>query len=196
MTDLAEPNKSVRANLALSTQDLHDALHHDVVLSRLTAADITPQCYCAALSVLQAFYLAVERARTQADLWQWLSLDAVCTGLHEDLGPPVLTGQTLTFASEEELLGGLYVAHGASFGRSSFRANITDRLPQMPQAFLTLRLEKPLWRALMALLEARGSNRPAGQDIERGAAKSFAHVAALSALWRDNTSPDAARTGL
>ncbi|WP_299777070.1 hypothetical protein [uncultured Roseobacter sp.] len=184
MTELAPIRRGVRAHVALSTRDLHETLHHDPVLGRLTAPDITPRCYRTALQVLQRFYEVVERAHQQAGIWPDLSLQMVCAQLQADVGPPQEVETQLVYETEEALLGGLYVAHGASFGRSSFRANIAQVLPDAPQAFISARLGKQTWQSLVALMESRGCDAPAAERIERGAAQSFAFVAAVSSRMR------------
>lgn len=180
MKDLVASRQKVRAHVALSTRDLHAALHEDAVLGRLTAQDITPQCYRLALGVLQAFYVCVERERSRQDVFPQLSLMEVCAALQSDIGQTTLPTPKLSFVGQDELLGGLYVAHGASFGRSSFRANIADKLSYLPQTFLNLTIEKKLWRSLVAVMEERGGTPAVAQSIEAGAAKSFAEVAQLS----------------
>lgn len=184
MTELAPIRGGVRAQIALSTRDLHEALHHDPVLGRLTAPDITPRCYRTALRVLQVFYEAVEEARQRADVWPDLSLQTVCAQLRADVSPHCAAETPLIYETEEALLGGLYVAHGASFGRSSFRANVARALPDMPQAFISERLGKATWQSLVARMERCGCDAPAAERIEQGAAQSFAFVAAVSARMR------------
>ncbi|WP_195819052.1 hypothetical protein [Roseobacter sp. MH60115] len=187
MTELTLVRGGVRAHIALTTRDLHEALHHDPVLGRLTAPDITPRCYQTALRVLQCFYEAVEKARRRAGAWPDLSLQSVCAHLLTDVGPPCAVETELRFDTEEALLGGLYVAHGASFGRSSFRANIAQALPGVSQAFISERLDKETWRSLVALMERRGRDTAAAERMEQGAAQSFAFVAAVSARMRAET---------
>ena len=177
-------HQNVRARIALLTREIHDALHHDAVLGRLTAPDLTPQCYRTALAVLQKFYHAIEGERRRADRWPDLSLQSLCAALDEDLGPHVGTAPALVFDSEDALLGGLYVAHGASFGRASFRANVTARLPQVSQRFIGQRIDKGVWQRLTGLMEDRGSNDQAVERIGQGAEMSFAHVAVLSSRSR------------
>lgn len=171
---------SVRARIAAATGPIHQALHGDPVLGALTRADLAPPTYRAALAVFCTFYQGVEREQHRMGAWPEFGLGAECQALVADLGaaaPPT----DLRFGNGAALLGGLYVAHGASFGRGSFRANVARALPEASQVFVRLRSDPATWRALVAAMEDMGADPQGFADLANGARSAFGAVARLSA---------------
>lgn len=177
---------SARQFLAETTRSLHEALHHDPVLSRLTAQDIQAEEYSRALGVLGAFMTAVEAARQQHALFEAFTLAPVVAAVTADLAPAAPPLADLTLSDRAELLGALYVAHGASFGRRVFRKSVMAALPHMPHSFVSLHTPAAQWQDLVAELETTGRDPQQRAALLRGAQAAFAcvrqlcHAAALS----------------
>ncbi|MEL6214236.1 MAG: hypothetical protein AAFQ99_01030 [Pseudomonadota bacterium] len=82
----------------------------------------------------------------------------------------------------DSLLGALYVAHGAQFGRPQLRAAIeagaSTRLPE----YLTLPIDQVAWRRLLTKLEEIGAEPERFRTMVAGAKAAFRHYrAALDA---------------
>jgi hypothetical protein len=132
-----------------------------------------------ALMVFFYFFHSVERARQRLGCWPQFSLLRECKALSIDLNcPPEWTG-TLNFASETEMLGGLYVAHGAMFGRSVFRQSIRTALPDAPNRFVSLKTAPGVWQALVFALEGTGGSTHRKSELAAGAAAGFGAVRKL-----------------
>lgn len=172
--------KSVRAHVAAQTKAIHEELHCNPVLSRLTAPDVTGDEYLMAIKVLSSFYHAVEGERLRFNHWDRFELTAECRALRNDLPGQKPIPAKLEYANQFELLGGLYVAHGASFGRGSFRKNLRDALPGMSQVFVSQRLRKTIWLLLTNNMERCGQDAIQLQDLQNGALRSFETVAWVS----------------
>ncbi|MFL4471616.1 biliverdin-producing heme oxygenase [Tateyamaria armeniaca] len=175
-------NIDVRRHLQRVTRDVHDALHRAPVLRQLTAPGLSVSSYNAALSVFTAFYHAVERKRVLCGAHAGFSVQAECDALSIDLNDPPVACPDLEIDSDLECLGALYVAHGASFGRNTFRANVARALPDHPHAFVRLAMDKGRWAELLATLDAAGQSEANRRQIEAGATRAF------SCMW------DVART--
>ncbi|MEM6758254.1 MAG: hypothetical protein AAF601_02125 [Pseudomonadota bacterium] len=164
---------TVRQFLARATRDIHETLHHDPILSRLNSTHIRPDEYHAALTILGRFVCAVERERLRYDLFAAFTLDPLCTAVSADLGGPLAAEAPLALRDPAALLGALYVAHGAAFGRNSFRKTVTRALPEMRHAFVNLRMATAQWQGLIAALEEAGED-PAGlNSLLLGAQSAF-----------------------
>jgi heme oxygenase len=170
----------VRAYVSAQTRAIHQALHDDPVLHRLTAAGITADEYSTALRALSWFYHAVEDERQRLDHWAAFALKEECHALASDLGGRPELPLRLKFSNRFELLGGLYVAHGASFGRAQFRHNLKKWVPDAPQMFVGIRLCKPVWQQLTKEMEHFGQDPIQRADLVKGAAQSFDAVEAAS----------------
>ncbi len=183
MTGVFSDGQSVRSYVSENTRAIHEALHHNPILERLIDPEITPLAYRTALQLLQCFYSAVERERKRLDTWDAFALTAECNALAQDLaGHPAQT-VSLTFEDPAALLGGLYVAHGASFGRAQFRKNLSTHLPDAPQAFVNQRTSKETWRLLTDCMNSYGQSAAQRGSLFDGASRGFQAVAAASALF-------------
>jgi heme oxygenase len=182
---------AVRACLADHTRAVHEALHHDPVLSRLAQPGVPEADYRDALTAFSAFYRAVERVREEVQLWPQFSLHAECAALEQDIGPRdaarmdrrLFTGP----ARHAAVLGALYVAHGAGFGRASMRANVLCALPHLPHHFLRLPTSPTRWRALVAALEATSAEASDLAAARSGAALAFATMRDAAVAVRVST---------
>lgn len=170
---------ATRKTLVQATQDQHDALHRDPVLARLAARDVTHGEYITALLVIFDFFQGVETARQRLRCSPQFSLQPECKALSADLGYPLRTTFEPHPASNTEMLGWLYVAHGAAFGRAILRRNIETVLPHAPVRFLSLRAPLTTWKALLSELEEAGHCILRQLDIKHGAQAGFAAAADL-----------------
>jgi heme oxygenase len=159
-------------------------LHRHALLSRLLQPDISLPEYVAVLRVFRAFFRSLEAERCRMGCWGNLSLDAVVSALNEDLGNDQRQCAHWQLETSVELLGSLYVAHGASFGRNVFRRNIEQVLPGAPRAFLRLSGPAEPWMEITALLETCGQTPTSFEAIKTGAEKAFALVASLAGAER------------
>lgn len=166
------------------TRPIHEALHRDFLLGRLLHPNVSLAEFLAALRVLHSFFRSVEVERCRMKRWRSLSVAAVVRALDDDLDSTADHAVHWRLENPMELLGGLYVAHGASFGRNVLRGNITRALPEVPQAFLQLSGPVRQWAELTAALEDFGQAPGAFEGIRLGADKSFALVASLAAAER------------
>ncbi|MEO1363804.1 MAG: hypothetical protein AAFU86_08525 [Pseudomonadota bacterium] len=166
----------VRQHLARVTRDIHEALHNDPVLSVLSAPTLTPATYRAALQVFSVFYQSVERKRVALACCDDFALQDECSALSRDLGGCAPDAPDLSLSNGMQLLGALYVAHGASFGRGTFRANVTRRLPDHSHTFVGLRTDARRWQTLVATLEDAGQDATNLRHIQTGATRAFAYV--------------------
>lgn len=172
--------KTVRAHIAAQTRAIHEELHHNPVLNRLTAPGVTRKEYLVAIKVLSSFYHAVELERLRFHRWDGFALTVECRALKNDLPGQKAVSAELVFANQFELLGGLYVAHGASFGRGLFRKNLRAALPDVPQFFVGQRLRKTMWRSLTDNMEKYGQDAKNLEDLLNGALRSFKTVSKVS----------------
>lgn len=172
----------VRSYVSAQTHNIHEALHHNPVLERLTNPAITGREYIIAMQVLSSFYQAVETERERLDTWDEFTLAGECKALSQDLTGQPKTFVTLLFNDRAALLGGLYVAHGASFGRAQFRKNLCSNLPDVPQSFVNQRTDKNTWRALTDRMEHYSENTHNLASLLNGAKNSFQAVADATAV--------------
>jgi heme oxygenase len=191
MTASMKQEQAVRRHLAQTTHALHDALHGHPVFRPLTSPLLTKVEYYCALTAFYAFYTGVERARAKDDDWHDFSVARECCALDEDLadrfrGIPV---PEMEFDTRDDMLGGLYVALGAAFGRASFRRNVIAAVPRGAHAFLSLQNPSHQWRRLLLILEHRGADPGARHRIERGATQAFRYVTDIAEMSRPTGKP-------
>ncbi|WP_299729339.1 biliverdin-producing heme oxygenase [uncultured Tateyamaria sp.] len=172
----------MRTELMRATQDIHYALHSDPVFACLMDPQLTAHQYARALSVFAEFYGAIECARDSQSHFQELSLTSECNALSRDVGPRSGQASQFDVRGREELLGALYVAHGAAFGRNSMRANVASQLPELPHHFLNLPTQSNRWRSLKENLERTGTDVLTRQRIICGANTAFSFIARVSKL--------------
>jgi len=165
---------NTRTHLSNCTRNVHTALHHDPVLSRLVDTSISRTDYMRALSAFAVFYTTIETQRKILDLWPEYSLDAECAALQMDLGTNVSNlASSFKFGCRATALGGLYVAYGAAFGRAHMRKNCVARIPESSHAFLKLSNQPDRWRSLVDTLDTFASNHLALRRMETGATIAF-----------------------
>ena len=175
----------VRGHLAQVTADVHQALHNDPVLSRLSDPMLTASQYADALGVFCATFHQIEDARAHMQVHPRLTLSDECRALARDLGPAPRTSlhnAPLRLEDGHMVLGALYVAHGAAFGRNTMRKTVRTCLPHHSHAFMSLRPCPDTWRALLHTLQREGQSAGGLDRIEAGAVRAFEHVATLSCL--------------
>lgn len=180
MTATMAAQHSVRRELMMATRDIHEALHRDPLLTRLTDKEINATEYTAALGVFSTYYNGIEACRRGFDKWSSLSLAPDCAALALDVPKPQSATDLPEFADALELLGGLYVAHGSAFGRSVFYRTIRQALPKLEHNFLSTRHDVLVWQALLDRLEEQGEKLTARMSMKIGAQKSFEFMSALS----------------
>lgn len=171
---------SIRAALKAATRGSHSLLHNDPVLSKLTDPDIEAASYACALSVFAKLYNAVEDARRACGQWARFTLVPECTALARDGYGNNPAGPTLLRRDRTEMLGALYVAHGAAFGRSVFRRAMIKALPDFPHYFLTCSDDQTRWRELLKEIELQGAHPSRFEKLRAGAESGFACVRAAS----------------
>ncbi|MFK7868607.1 MAG: hypothetical protein AB8B58_05130 [Roseobacter sp.] len=176
---------SVRQEVADVTRQIHNTLHKDAVLSRLMSPQISEAEYFRALTVLSHFYYAVEKHRKRFEVFDRFSLQAECTALQVDLGATTPAGD-LKLDTADAVLGALYVAHGASFGRTLFCRNVKTALAGSSHRFVALKVCKTSWRALLAELEHFSAQSCRRDRLFSGALRSFQAVEQLSLRMQDN----------
>ncbi|WP_299848843.1 hypothetical protein [uncultured Roseovarius sp.] len=177
---------TARAHLASSTRKVHDALHKDPLLSKLTSPNLTAKEYYAALAAFGAFYFAIESERKRIGVFEQFSLYRECEALTRDLNPPFPSQPMIYLANESELLGALYVAHGATFGRNTFRANVLKAMPGRQHQFISLQIVPNLWRELVDKLESHCKPEGALEQMTAGAERSFSYMQAACIRSRQN----------
>jgi len=163
----------VRRALIASTTDTHNALHNVPLLARLSDDKITAADYASALAVFSTYYNEIETSRRSFDAWARFTLAPDCAALAQDTGTPPVSVTFPGFETKLALLGGLYFAHGAAFGRSTFASNLRKALPVRAHHFLTRRNDPEVWRALLDELEKNGRRDAARRLILKGAETSF-----------------------
>ncbi len=178
MTADAPPELKARAYLASSTRQVHDALHNDPLLSKLTSPNLTAREYRAALAAFGVFYFAIEAERKRFGAFEQFSLYRECEALTRDLNTRFPSPPPISVANDAELLGALYVAHGASFGRNTFRANILRATPGLQHHFVSLQTMPHLWGKLVDKIETNCEPEGALEQMRTGAERSFAYIQA------------------
>lgn len=181
-------SRDVRRHLQQVTQDVHQALHHDPVLRRLSTPGLTVGEYASALRVFAVFYNAVERERVRCGVFARFSVQCECDALWRDLGGGTVP-QALRIRGEMECLGALYVAHGASFGRGTFRANVTKSLLGHPHSFVRLATDKGRWINLIAELDRAGQSDAQRMHIQNGATRAFSFIQGVARAEKNALSP-------
>ena len=171
----------VRRHLSGVTHAVHMALHADPVLSRLADPDITGREYQAALLAFFAFYQQVEQGRARADTFARFALSRECAALAADTGAVADCSAALPLHTPHEVLGALYVAHGASFGRNTFARTIRAAFPDRAHAFVSLPSQPALWSDLVGTLDAECSDTQHLSAVERGARHAFEHMQQICA---------------
>ncbi|ARE41974.1 hypothetical protein RGUI_3833 [Rhodovulum sp. P5] len=173
----------MRTRLKALTGDIHESLHHDPLLSRLIHPDVTATQYCCALQVFARFYDAVETARRTLQCWPDFALSQEVAALRFDTAEcsaPSPKGELPSYPTPEDVLGALYVAHGANYGRSQFRKTVSVALPDARRRFIEMKTAPEIWRALVETLDREASIAGHAPMIERGAVTAFAHVSRMT----------------
>ncbi|WP_300030643.1 hypothetical protein [uncultured Roseobacter sp.] len=180
MKNHPQTQTTIRSRIALATRDIHDALHKDPVLGKLLEPSVTLDQYQHALGHFLMFYSVVEHQRRLMGIWSEYSLSDDCAALRCDLRAPRLSQESkLRLETPSALLGGLYVACGAAFGRSQFRANVEKALPGARHSFVQRRPDKSLWASLVSDMEKTGAAPAEYDQLFDGANRSFEFMAGL-----------------
>ena len=164
---------SLRQRLADDTRSAHRALHAHSLLQSLTASDVTLADYTAALSVFLRFHTAIEAERRRIARWHLYALKDWISAIASDLQTPLPDAPPFRLSSRFELLGALYVAHGALLGRSVMRDPVARALPHLPHVYLSRPFPMTKWRALSDLLYRQGRSPECYAEIRSGALQSF-----------------------
>ena len=170
----------MRQILLDSTHDAHRALHRDSIFRSLMNSGLSQTQYQRTLHVFKRLYDEIEESRVTWNTWHRFSVMAECAALERDLGE-ARTRTVLQFHSAQAVLGGLYVAHGAAFGRTAMYKSVQIQLPYASHAFLSLPMARTRWSAFLHCLECEGSEPVARKEIMNGAQQAFAAIAEFSA---------------
>ena len=173
---------TARIRIKRATDAVHTRLHGVAALSRLAASGVTAAQVRTALTFFHALYHHIEETRRAVHVWPEFSLHRELAALDRDLDgaapPPAEPGPQV---SASALLGQLYVAHGAAFGRSTFLPNVRAHAPDAPSAFLCLKSDPEQWRSLVRTLDRIGVQDPGAlAEIEGGALSAFERAETLA----------------
>lgn len=171
---------SARQRLRRATGQIHDALHDHPVFGLLESPEISAGQYVCALRAFRSFFDGIENERLRHGRWAAFSLAEDCSALSLDVGAGKSRAMPIEFHSAHALLGGLYVAHGAAFGRASLSKRVLTNLPRSSHAFFSLPVRSGRWRTLVACLECEGSAPESYSDIVQGARLAFSSVSQLT----------------
>lgn len=175
---------NVRQHLERVTRDIHQVLHRDPVLGQLSDPGLTAMGYTAALSVFGAFYHGIEQARVRLGVFDRFALSLECDALSTDLRCEMSSHRGFATDNALELLGALYVAHGAAFGRNTFRKNAVHALPNHSHYFVRLVADVERWKDLVAALDAAGQSPSERDHIQNGATHAFSFIHTLACRHR------------
>ena len=162
------PGGSLRAELAEATRPAHQRLHRHKVLKRLFAVDLTQAEYLAILDTYRSLYAAAETARVATGRFQNLTLTPALMALRRDgCETSDRPAPDLALADDHQILGALYVLHGARFGAQHMRRALRRSLPGAPHHFFGLAPDPTQWAALLGEIEVlRPDPIAAGQLID------------------------------
>ncbi|MFK7828256.1 MAG: biliverdin-producing heme oxygenase [Congregibacter sp.] len=177
MNSRQEP--SVRRLLATRTASVHEALHAHSWISSLQDPSLTQDRYRLLLAAYYAFLSDLEAERARLDCYPLLSLGDQIANLKSDL--EILPGELRTLdvkikkpgGKRAELLGSLYVIHGAGFGAASLTRHVKRSLPDASRHYLERGTSAATWRVMLGEIESLAGSLT---DIERlvsGAAATF-----------------------
>lgn len=169
-----------RTDLRRKTRAVHHALHLHPVLCALTHPEVSEAQYRRALRVFKTFYDAVEEERRRLNAWMLLTVATECEALALDLDAFETERCRLRFRNADTLLGGLYVAYGAAYGRAQFNANVRQAIPKAPRQFLSLSFPVARWKALLTCLEERSIACQARADVLTGAFHAFRVISRIA----------------
>ena len=169
----ATATNDVRARLAADTREAHESLHVHP-LSLALQARPNQQVVTANLLAARCFGVGLEHRRAALGVWTELTLAPALTLLEEDLGatPPDPGCSSLRLAPVE-MLGALYVAHGAQFGRRQLAQCLTRAAFGPVPAYYRCPPDLATWRALADLLEMAGAAAGGYPALRAGALTAF-----------------------
>lgn len=179
-SSLPRPFQLVRSRLVEDTQVAHNALHMDPVLSGLVSAKLSPERYYNALRVFLDFYQTIEIERRRHGLWPCYRLASTVSALRNDLSMAIPNELPLCLADHKEVLGALYVGHGAAFGRNIIRRNVKKTLAEANIQFLEQMPDPLVWQNLCNDLEAQGASPEGYAALWKGAVKAFSLIGYLA----------------
>ncbi|MEL7312499.1 MAG: hypothetical protein AAFN07_13390 [Pseudomonadota bacterium] len=168
------PTTTVRARLSDATGDVHESLHvHPLSLALLNQP--TPTIVRATMTAARRFYAALESARDARGCWDVLQLSPHLDALQNDLGSEHLDTNPVALAldSDAAILGALYVAHGAQFGRQQIRGQMLRRGLDAIPAYYTMSVDRTTWHALLDALEVTGTSADGFDALYQGAMAAF-----------------------
>jgi len=171
---------SVRQMLATRTRKVHENLHVHPWIASLAKPGLTISRYGVVLGAYHDFYHHLEQSCSNHPLPECLSLRPARERLSLDLNSlaavRLATSRPcveLTIDDPVELLGALYVLHGASFGARILNRNVRIELPDAPRHFLESSTAGDAWQPLIAELEAFANNELAREKLTHGAKATF-----------------------
>ena len=174
-TNTVPQSGSVRAQVSERTRALHETLHTNPVLMRLSSGDLTVPEYQAILEGYLAFYIAAESRRIALNALPGHSLMGDISLLSADTRViPDALPRLHAIENEWACLGMLYVLHGARFGVQVMKTKLCAHLPDLPHYFFSQQPSPYHWRLIVVQME--GAARQTG-DIElmaQSAGKTFA----------------------
>ena len=171
------PGGSLRAELAEATRPAHQRLHRHKVLKRLFAVDLTQAEYLAILDTYRSLYAAAEATRVASGRFQNLTLTPALIALRRDgCETSDQPAPDLALTDDHQILGALYVLHGARFGAQHMRRALRRSLPGATHHFFGLAPDPAQWAALLGEIEALRPDPSAAARLVDGADRMFAAV--------------------
>ena len=177
---MAEPR--VRNRLKARTDSLHQALHRDHLLSKLTRGDVSQTDYASALRAFFGFFHTVETNRIRLSCWPEYALESHLSALRQDVSGAAPCLEDTVFTNATEVFGGLYVAHGSMFGRIAMREKVIVRFPYASHQFLLLQECSEVWKCLCHDLETVGASPAEFSTFLSGSLRGFRTMQAFVAM--------------
>ena len=191
-----QPVTDARGRLAQETRAAHEALHHHPYISRFMSDALQAPEYFTLLGSYRDFYRAAERRRAALDCWQELSLKPTIDRLEADLAaaprhsiPPAQEVDFSWVGHPVEVLGILYVLHGARFGGRVIARSVNTTLPEAPTQFLRLGCDKEQWSDLVQAINDLDNEATSFAVLSIAANKTFeAFGQWVSAYYQEHVS--------
>lgn len=171
-----------RRRLASSTQAIHKELHHHPLISRILKSDLMLVEYYACLNINYLFFKQIELLRSVKGVFETFSVQQTVLLLESDLAHFKENYEWEGFSplindcgnwSKNQILGGLYVAHGSQFGRQIMAKSVARSLPTVPKTYLSHANDNAIWQALKAQLDQAKVDPIAFSQVELGAHQAF-----------------------
>ena len=163
----------VREMLARRTAALHSGLDNDPVIGGLMAPDLDLASYRRALGALRTTFSRVETARLAQAVWPQFAVGREVAALSSDLATPCGRTVPAPLQGAAEVLGALYVMHGAAFGARVVARHLRSVLPEAPMTYFTMARDARVWSRLIAALEGYAGDPDGLEHLNSGASTAF-----------------------